>query len=81
MVTNHLCIGYGGWVFNCLYREKVMEARCVEQNDSKSHVSHEVTNVVDGNKYRLVISAECPMTAIRIAREVPLTYWEQLTGE
>jgi cell division protein ZapA (FtsZ GTPase activity inhibitor) len=57
-----------------------MEARCVEQNDDRSHVSHEVTNTIDGEKYRLVISAECPMTAIRIAREVPITYWEKLNA-
>ena len=56
----------------------MMQARCIEQNDDKSHVSHEVTNTIDGGEYRLVLSAECPMTAIKIAREVPLTYWEKL---
>lgn len=57
-----------------------MEARCIEQNDSKKHVNHEVFDVVDGKTYRIVISAECPITAIKVARFVPLTYWE-LTGE
>ena len=55
-----------------------MIAKCIEQNDSKSHVRHEVINTFDGKQYRLELSAKCPMTAIKIANEVPLTYWEQL---
>mgnify|MGYP007049616094 CR=1 FL=1 len=57
-----------------------MQARCIERNDDKSHVSHEVLNTIDGSDYRIVLSAECPMTAIKIAREVPITYWEKLNG-
>ena len=55
-----------------------MQARCIEQNDAKSHVNHEVLDTLEGSEYRIVISAECPMTAIKIAREVPITYWEKL---
>ena len=57
-----------------------MQARCIERNDDKSHVSHEVLNTIDGSDYRIVLSAECPMTAIKIAREVPITYWEKLNA-
>jgi hypothetical protein len=55
-----------------------MIATCIEQNDNKSHVLHEVRNTIDGREYRIVFSTECPMTAIKIAYEVPLTYWEEV---
>jgi hypothetical protein len=55
-----------------------MIAICIEQNDEYKKVLHEVRNTVDGKEYRIVFSAECPMTAIKIANEVPLTYWEEI---
>jgi hypothetical protein len=58
-----------------------MIATCIEQNDNKSHVLHEVRNTIDGREYRIVFSTECPMTAIKIAYEVPLTYWEEIGND
>ena len=55
-----------------------MIARCIEDNDEAKQVLHEVINTFDGKQYRITFSAECPMTAIKIAREVPLTYWEEV---
>ena len=55
-----------------------MIARCLEQDDNAKQVLHEVRNTFDGKQYRIVFSAECPMTAIKIAYEVPLTYWEEV---
>ena len=52
-------------------------AECIEQDDSKHQVMHQVHTTVDGNKYKLTLKAVCPMTAIEVAREVPLQYWEQ----
>jgi len=55
-----------------------MIAECIYQDDTKEKVLHRVTNTVDGKNYQIVFSAECPITAIKIAREVPLSYWEEL---
>ena len=55
-----------------------MIARCIQQDDNAKQVLHEVINTFDGKQYRIVFSAECPMNAIKIAREVPLTYWEEI---
>lgn len=55
-----------------------MIATCIQQDDNAKQVLHEVRNTIDGREYRIVFSAECPMTAIKIAREVPLTYWEEV---
>jgi DUF1365 family protein len=55
-----------------------MIARCLEQDDNAKQVLHEVRNTFDGKQYRIVFSAECPMQAIKIAYEVPLTYWEEV---
>ena len=55
-----------------------MIATCREQDDTARKVMHEVRNTIDGKEYRITFSAECPMTAIKIAHEVPLTYWEEV---
>jgi hypothetical protein len=55
-----------------------LSATCIEQNDDKPHVMHEVRGSEDGINYRIEISSECPMTAIKIATFVPLSYWEKL---
>jgi hypothetical protein len=53
-----------------------MTSRCIEQDDSKTHVLHEVHTVADGLTHRITLSAVCPMTAVEIAREIPLEHWE-----
>ena len=53
-----------------------MTSRCIEQDDSKTHVLHEVHTVADGQAYRITLSAVCPMTAVEIAREIPLEQWQ-----
>ena len=55
-----------------------MIATCIEDNDEAKRVLHEVRNTVDGKDYRITLSAECPVTAMKIANEVPLTYWEEM---
>ena len=55
-----------------------MIATCIEDNRWAKLVLHEVRNTVDGKDYRITLSAECPVTAIKIANEVPLTYWEEV---
>jgi hypothetical protein len=55
-----------------------MIATCIQQDDAKDKVLHRVTNTVDGRDYQIIFSAECPVTAMKIAREVPLTYWEEV---
>lgn len=55
-----------------------MEAICIQQDDLKQKVLHRVTTTVDGKKYQITFSAECPMTAIKIAHGVPLNYWEEI---
>jgi hypothetical protein len=54
-----------------------MLATCIEQNDLKDYVLHEVLNIVDGINYRLIINAQCPAHALKIAYEVSLTNWEK----
>ncbi len=54
----------------------MMTSRCIEQGDSKTHVLHEVHTVADGLTHRITLSAVCPMTAVEIAREIPLEHWE-----
>jgi hypothetical protein len=54
----------------------MMTSRCIEQDDSKTHVLHEVHTVADGLTHRITLSAVCPMTAVEIAREIPLEHWE-----
>jgi len=51
-------------------------SECIEQDDNSEKVMHEVHGILDGVKYRLKLKALCPMTAIEIARRVPLIYWE-----
>jgi len=55
-----------------------MIATCIEDNRWSKQVLHEVHDTVDGKDYRIILSAECPMTAIKVAQEIPLTYWEEL---
>jgi hypothetical protein len=52
-------------------------AECIEQDDAKEKVLHVIRGDIDGVKYKIQFSALCPMTAIKIARCVPLVYWEQ----
>jgi len=54
----------------------MMTSRCIEQDDSKTHVLHEVHTVADGLTHRITLSAVCPLTAVEIAREIPLEHWE-----
>ena len=54
----------------------MMTSRCIEQDDSKTHVLHEVHTVADGLTHKITLSAVCPMTAVEIAREIPLEHWE-----
>jgi hypothetical protein len=55
-----------------------MIATCIEMNDDKSHVLHEVCNMFDGKKYTITLSAEAPDLALKIAQEIPLTYWKEI---
>lgn len=55
-----------------------MIATCIEQDDNKSHVLHEVCSVFDGKKYTITLSAEAPDVALRIAGEIPITYWKEI---
>jgi len=55
-----------------------MIATCIEHNDDKSHVLHEVHQSLDGVLYVITISAEAPDLALKIAREIPLTYWKEI---
>jgi hypothetical protein len=54
-----------------------LSAECIEQNDAKEKVLHLIRGDVGGVKYKIQFSAPCPMTAIKIARCVPLAYWEK----
>lgn len=54
-----------------------MIATCIEDNDDKSHVLHEVKQTLDGLSYSITLSAEAPDLALKIAREIPLTYWKE----
>ena len=54
-----------------------MIATCIEDNDGESHVLHEVTQTLDGMRYSITLSAEAPDLALKIAREIPLTYWKE----
>ena len=56
-----------------------MIATCIEDNDGESHVLHEVHQSLDGVMYSITLSAEAPDLALRIAQEIPLTYWKQVT--
>jgi hypothetical protein len=56
-----------------------MIATCIEHNDGKSHVLHKVHQSIDGVLYIITISAEAPDIALKIANEIPLTYWEELS--
>lgn len=58
-----------------------MEAVCIQQDDLKQKVLHRVTTTVDGKKYQITFSAECPITAIKIAHGVPLNYWEEIGND
>jgi hypothetical protein len=55
-----------------------MIATCIEDNDGESHVLHEVHQSLDGVMYSITLSAEAPDLALRIAQEIPLTYWKQI---
>ena len=55
-----------------------MIATCIEDNDNKSHVLHEVTQTLDGVLYTITLSAEAPDLALKIAQEIPLTYWKEI---
>jgi hypothetical protein len=52
-------------------------AECIEQNDAQEKVLHRVHGTLDGVKYKIQFSAPCPLTAIKIAIEVPIQYWEK----
>ena len=52
-------------------------AECIEQDDAQEKVLHHIRGDIDGVKYKIQFSAPCPMTAIQIARWVPLVYWEK----
>lgn len=54
-----------------------MIATCIEDNADKSHVLHEVKQTLDGLSYSITLSAEAPDLALKIAREIPLTYWKE----
>jgi hypothetical protein len=54
-----------------------LSAECIEQNDAKEKVLHVIRGDIDGEKYKIQFSAPCPMTAIKIARCVPIAYWEK----
>jgi len=52
-------------------------AECIEQDDSKEQVMHQVRATYHDDKYIIKLKALCPMTAIEIARGVPIQYWEK----
>ena len=54
-----------------------LSAECIEQNDAKEKVLHVIRGDIDGEKYKIQFSAPCPMTSIKIARCVPIAYWEK----
>jgi hypothetical protein len=60
-----------------LLKGSEMIATCIEMNDDKSHVLHEVKQTLDGLSYSITLSAEAPDLALKIAREIPLTYWKE----
>jgi hypothetical protein len=45
-------------------------AKCIEQDDSRQYVLHEVEAEEDGVTYVLKVVAECPITAIDVAKYV-----------
>jgi hypothetical protein len=51
-------------------------SECIEQDDERGLVMHEVHGSLDGVKYKIKFNAPCPMTAIEIAKRVPTAYWE-----
>lgn len=55
-----------------------MIATCIEDNDGESHVLHKVEQTLDGLSYSITLSAEAPDLALKIAREIPLTYWKEI---
>jgi hypothetical protein len=52
-------------------------SECIEQNDAKEKVLHRIYGTFENVKYKIQFSAPCPLTAIKIARCVPLAYWEK----
>jgi hypothetical protein len=52
-------------------------AECIEQDDSKEQVMHQVHATYHDEKYTIKFKALCPMTAIEIAKSIPITYWEK----
>ena len=54
-----------------------ISAECLEQNDAKEEVLHLIRGDVDGEKYKIKFYALCPMTAIKVARNLPITFWER----
>jgi hypothetical protein len=52
-------------------------SECIEQDDTQAKVLHRVYGTLDGVKYKIQFSAPCPMTAIKIANEIPDQYWEK----
>ena len=61
-----------------LLKESEMIATCIEDNDGESHVLHKVEQTLDGLSYSITLSAEAPDLALKIAREIPLTYWKEI---
>lgn len=51
-------------------------SECIEQDDAKEKVLHRVHGTFEGVKYKIQFSAPCPMTAIEIARFIPIGFWE-----
>jgi hypothetical protein len=54
-----------------------LSAECIEQNDAKEKVLHRIRGDVNGTKYKTHFNAPCPMTAIEIARNLPIACWER----
>jgi hypothetical protein len=52
-------------------------SECIEQDDTQAKVLHRVYGTWEGVKYKIQFSAPCPMTAIKIANEIPVQYWEK----
>lgn len=55
-------------------------SECIEQDDDREEVMHEVHASLDGVKYRIKFTASCPMIAIKIAQRIPTVYWEIENG-
>jgi hypothetical protein len=57
---------------------RIISSRCIEQNDSLEEVMHEVYGSLSGELYIAHFKASCPISAMDIARSLPLTKWEKI---